>query len=293
MRSTVVVATLFLPLCALAFERTGGPSGSERFYQVSGGLTAITVGFGLSHTKTNAGGAELIGDGVLFRTQIEYGFNSSLAVFGKVGHSDSHWEPNTGKNYRSHGFNDVKLGAKYQHPTASGLLRLRAELEISPDDHKIEPNADTNNFTGGHKLLPTVAYEWEALNVTWGTYLSRDISLNKKRVEDRVHSLNYKQRGGEATSFGVFGEKFVNEENLVGINLEVSFLEDLNRSHGLGRHESPTPLWLLSLYAKYQIGSGELLPVVAHMTTTDRRANAIPIENSTAWLLALSYRFFF
>lgn len=280
-----MITLLISPCLALAKDH----SGSEQFYQIGAGKSALTpnLTYHSSRIKTDFGNTKM--NGPLLGAEYEYGLNDIFSVGGGLQYSNIKAEYGGGDKNDSTGFEDWNLFVKGTHAAGAGLFRYRLNLEISPEDSEIKSNGDTNNYTGGNTFTPILGYEMPMGTGIGGFIFSTEIGLGKATTNDKGSGTKSKSEGGEITALGFFYEQPLEQDQMIGGSIKHMTISKTKIDDG-STVESPTPNLALQVYARSPVGAGTLLPSFSYLFTLDDKMNGVKIKSFDLMELSLAYR---
>jgi hypothetical protein len=271
----------------------GGAKGgsSEFFYQTEAGKQAVTPKFSFLTSSTQMNGAAKANvSGWSLGASYEYGFISEISVGVTLDYRTEDTKTSGAQTTTASGLDDLQLFVKANMPAGPGSLKYGAALGISPGDHKIETNGDSNNNTGGNMLTPYIGYEYDMAPCVFGAKLATDLRLGDATSKSGSISTDYS--GNEKTTFSLFYEHSFSSDMKLGASLDWVTTSDTKPKGGTAV-EAISPTQLLSVYLPMTVAAGTLIPELQYGFTTDDKVSGVKIDTYNVMNLDVAYRMTF
>jgi hypothetical protein len=230
MRWAIFLAALTAFTSTSVFADGSSAGSSEYQWQTLAGKFEIEPFLRLSRRKldykANSGTYDQTITGIGLGSKFSYGINEMFSVDARLSYLKEKDEVSNpsggGRDPEFKGLEDLELNFLGRIGLGAGSFRFGTGLSISPGDSVVEDNSDSNQYSGGHMLIPFVGYEMSLLSGTAGARLSHEIRLGEatqKIKDDDGTTEKDKITGFEATTFSLFYENEVTPMVTVGGSL--------------------------------------------------------------------------
>jgi hypothetical protein len=305
----LTVTAAMLATAAFAAQSTfaaeGAAEGSEYQWQTPANKWEVQPGILLGSAKKTYKStySATLGDSVkvdalALSAKGSYGINEMFAVDGILtyGSAVAKTSPSGTHDAKESGIADIQFDFLGRMPLADGSFRYGTALTISPGNHEVKDNGDSNAFSGGYALTPFVGYEMAMGPGIFGARLSHDLNLGDKTVKTKQADgteLKTKVSGGEETSLAVFYEYSVNPMVAVGGALAFDGWSNTKTKNADGTTDTPTSGMTdldLKVYVPVKLTDIVLIPQFEYAKAI---AMSHYIDSVSAWNLSVDARFTF